>query len=112
MSIYQESGAEVIAEDLGTVPDFVRASLRRLGVPGFKVFRWERHWNASGQPFVDPAEYRGLGRHDGHARHRAFATWWKPAAGDRVALIRLPSVARYFPRPATATAGAKRSPRS
>ncbi len=54
--IYQESGAEIIAEDLGTVPDFVRASLRRLGVPGYRVFRWERDWNAVQHPFVDPAD--------------------------------------------------------
>src|SRR5262249_38748463 len=40
--IFLESGSEVSAEDLGTVPDFVRASLARLGVPGFKVLRWER----------------------------------------------------------------------
>jgi 4-alpha-glucanotransferase len=29
-----ETGAAIIAEDLGVVPDFVRASLSRLGVPG------------------------------------------------------------------------------
>ena len=42
LRIFLESGAEVLAEDLGTVPDFVRASLARLGVPGCKVLRWER----------------------------------------------------------------------
>ena len=66
------AGAEIIAEDLGTVPDFVRASLARLGVPGFRVFRWERHWHADGQPFRDPRDYpRRLGGHLRHARHRA-----------------------------------------
>src|SRR6185436_4658590 len=54
---FMASGAEVIAEDLGIVPDFVRDSLARLGVPGYKVFRWERRWEAPGQPFRDPAEY-------------------------------------------------------
>jgi 4-alpha-glucanotransferase len=33
--------AVVLAEDLGTVPDFVRASLAEIGVPGTKVLRWE-----------------------------------------------------------------------
>jgi 4-alpha-glucanotransferase len=31
----------VLAEDLGTVPDFVRASLAAIGIPGTKVLRWE-----------------------------------------------------------------------
>jgi 4-alpha-glucanotransferase len=33
--------AEVLAEDLGTVPDFVRQSLLEIGIPGTKVLRWE-----------------------------------------------------------------------
>jgi 4-alpha-glucanotransferase len=33
--------AEVLAEDLGVVPDFVRESLRDIGIPGTKVLRWE-----------------------------------------------------------------------
>jgi 4-alpha-glucanotransferase len=39
--------AEVLAEDLGTVPDFVRASLKELDIPGTKVLRWE---NDNGVP--------------------------------------------------------------
>ena len=34
LDLFRGAGAEIIAEDLGTVPDFVRASLARLGVPG------------------------------------------------------------------------------
>lgn len=34
-------GAEVIAEDLGTVPDYVRPSLADLGIAGMKVPHWE-----------------------------------------------------------------------
>ena len=56
LGVFQEAGAALIAEDLGTVPDFVRASLARLGVPGFRVFRWERHWHTEGQPFREPAD--------------------------------------------------------
>jgi 4-alpha-glucanotransferase len=33
--------AEVLAEDLGTVPDFVRLSLAEQEIPGTKVLRWE-----------------------------------------------------------------------
>ena len=72
VKIYLQSGAEIIAEDLGTVPDMVRESLQRLEVPGFKVFRWERDWKAAGPPFIDPAKYPpSLGGDDRHARHRA-----------------------------------------
>jgi 4-alpha-glucanotransferase len=31
----------VIGEDLGTVPDYVRPSLRSLGLAGFKIPQWE-----------------------------------------------------------------------
>ncbi len=32
---------EVVAEDLGAVPPFLRPSLERVGVPGYRVLRWE-----------------------------------------------------------------------
>ena len=69
VSIFKSSGAEVIAEDLGSVPAFVRTSISALGVPGFKVLQWERHWNEPGQPPVDPRTFPALsvattGTHD------------------------------------------------
>jgi len=33
----------VVGEDLGTVPDYVRPSLRSLGIAGFKIPQWENH---------------------------------------------------------------------
>ncbi len=77
LSIFGGSGARVIAEDLGTVPDFVRQSLARLGVPGYKVFRWERHWEREGRPYRDPAAYPAAsvatsGTHD----TEPMAVWW------------------------------------
>jgi 4-alpha-glucanotransferase len=44
-----------IAEDLGTVPKEVRATLQQLGIPGTKVIRWERNWDGDEQfiPFED-----------------------------------------------------------
>ncbi len=83
LGIFREPGSEIIAEDLGAVPDFVRASLARLGIPGFKVFRWERHWHHEGQPFRDPAEYPAVsvatsGTHD----TEPLAIWWEQATDE------------------------------
>src|SRR5262245_25079796 len=83
LEIFREPGSEVIAEDLGTVPDFVRASLSRLGVPGFKVLRWEKRWHDEGQPFRDPAEYPAVsvavsGTHD----TEPLMVWWDLAPDD------------------------------
>ena len=33
---------EVIAEDLGALPDYLRPSLERIGVAGYRVLRWEQ----------------------------------------------------------------------
>jgi 4-alpha-glucanotransferase len=80
LELFRGAGAEIIAEDLGIVPDFVRASLTRLGVPGYRVFRWERHWHTVGHPFRDPSEYPRLsvatsGTHD----TEPLAVWWEEA---------------------------------
>jgi 4-alpha-glucanotransferase len=94
LRVFLASGATVVAEDLGLVPDFVRAAMTRLGVPGCKVFRWERHWQQPGQPFVDPAEYpvRSMattGTHD----TEPLVTWWRDAPEDeRAAAVSLPLV--------------------
>jgi 4-alpha-glucanotransferase len=41
-AVLGESGdARVIGEDLGTVPEYVRPSLRSLGIAGFKIPQWE-----------------------------------------------------------------------
>jgi 4-alpha-glucanotransferase len=96
VEIFREPGAEIIAEDLGIVPDFVRASLARLGAPGFRVFRWERHWETPGQPFRDPSEYPAVsvaasGTHD----TEPMADWWARAPEDeRRAVADLPTVRR------------------
>jgi 4-alpha-glucanotransferase len=80
MQLFRSAGAEIIAEDLGTVPDFVRASLARMAVPGYRVFRWERHWHTPGQPFREPAEYPAAsvatsGTHD----TEPLVVWWGAA---------------------------------
>ena len=91
IGVFRESGAYIIAEDLGTVPDFVRESLGRLQVPGYRVLRWEREWNQPGQPFRDPAHYpaRSLattGTHDTDP----LAIAWDDAPPDERAAIACP----------------------
>lgn len=87
--------ARVIAEDLGTVPDFVRASLGRVGVPGYRVLRWERKWHDPGQPFRDPAWWPALsvattGTHD----TESLAEWFEGMPDDeRRAFLALPQLA-------------------
>ena len=94
LSVFREPGSEIIAEDLGVVPDFVRASLARLGIAGYKVFRWERHWHIEGQPFKDPREYPPVsvatsGTHD----TEPMVIWWEDASpSEREAVLAIPSV--------------------
>ena len=96
LRIFSSAGAEIIAEDLGVVPDFVRASLARLGIPGFRVFRWERYWHGPGQPFVDPGDYPAIsvatsGTHD----TETCAAWWSAAPDeDREQVKALPTMKR------------------
>ena len=94
LQVFREPGAELIAEDLGVVPDFVRASLARLSIPGYKVLRWERHWHDEGQPFRDPVDYPACavatsGTHD----TETMAAWWQEAKADeKEAVLAIPSV--------------------
>ncbi len=95
LSIFAEPGSKIVAEDLGTVPDFVRESLAELGVPGYRVFRWEREWTLEGRPYRDPAEYPAAsvatsGTHDTDP----VAVWWDGLdAEERAAALAAPGVA-------------------
>jgi 4-alpha-glucanotransferase len=80
LQLFKAPGADIIAEDLGSVPDYVRMSMSTLGVPGFCVLRWEREWHVEGQPFRDPTAYppnsvAASGTHD----TEPLATWWASA---------------------------------
>jgi 4-alpha-glucanotransferase len=87
----QYAGAEVVAEDLGTIPDFVRTALRELAIPGYKVMRWERQWLEPGQPFIPPSAFPPIslatsGTHDTDT----LAEWWDTlGAHDRTAVLRV-----------------------
>jgi 4-alpha-glucanotransferase len=96
LGVMRATGSQIIAEDLGTVPEFVRASLARLDVPGFKVLRWEREWPEPGQPFRDPSDYPPLsvatsGTHD----TEPLVVWWEGASeDDRQQVSALPTIQR------------------
>jgi 4-alpha-glucanotransferase len=83
LEVLRAAGARLIAEDLGVIPDFVRETLTRLAIPGFKVLRWEREWDREGRPFRDPAAYPAIsvatsGTHDTETN----AEWWDEAPAD------------------------------
>ena len=86
----EAAAMELIAEDLGVIPPFVRRSLKTLGLPGYKVMRWEREWNEPRQPFIDPVHYAELsvattGTHD----TETLCEWWREAqAGERLEFVR------------------------
>ena len=92
IAAFASAGSALIAEDLGTIPDFVRASLQRLQLPGYKVMRWERDWHTPGQPFHDPegfaaASLATTGTHDTDM----LADWWDTAPADeRTAVLKIP----------------------
>ncbi len=95
--------AEVLAEDLGTVPDFVRASLAEQEIPGTKVLRWE---NDQGVP-RDVTKFSHVsvavtGTHD----TESLRTWWEGlTARERelqltqapLARLKGPDQERYLP---------------
>lgn len=107
LAVLSQSGVTLIAEDLGLVPDFVRDSLARLGVPGYKVLRWERVWHIEGQPFHDPRAYPAAsvattGTHD----TEPIVVWWHMAPlAERKAALAIPAVAeRLSPNERTSAA--------
>lgn len=72
--------AEVVAEDLGTVPDYVRPHLLGLDVPGFKVCHWEQ--DAEGNVIMgdayDPCSFATYATHD----HEPMRTLWEHRRRD------------------------------
>jgi 4-alpha-glucanotransferase len=87
--------ARIIAEDLGVVPPFIRASLDKLAIPGYRVQRWERDYHTAGEPFLDPATWPAVsvattGTHDTDA----VADWYESLSDeDRVKLLAIPALA-------------------
>ncbi|QQL44868.1 4-alpha-glucanotransferase [Sulfuriroseicoccus oceanibius] len=73
------AGAGIIAEDLGTVPPYVRPALLDLGIPGTKVPQWE---HTDGR-FTDGSRYEEctLATYATHD-HEPMATLWERLRRD------------------------------
>ena len=74
----EETGEfRLVVEDLGTVPPYVRPSLEKMEIPGFKIPQWERHPDGK---IILGDQYQRLSlacyaTHD-HPPVRAFWTEW------------------------------------
>ncbi len=81
--------SQLIAEDLGIIPDFVRPALAQLGVPGYRVLIWEK----DGDVYRDPTTYPALSvacfaTHDTDS----VVTWWEGLTKkERAAVKAIPS---------------------
>lgn len=95
-----EVGARLIAEDLGSIPEYVAPTLLSLGAPGYKVLRWEQ----KDGKFTDPATWPAcsvacFGTHDTDP----VASWWKSLPEpERAALLDLPVLKDLSPKPGPA----------
>jgi 4-alpha-glucanotransferase len=94
LAVGREAGGELdlVGEDLGSVPDFIRRSLGRLDIPGFRVLRWEHDWGT----FRDPRSYpeqsvATTGTHD----TSSLVEWWEDelTADQRAAVAAVPAFA-------------------
>lgn len=82
---FREGGADIIAEDLGVIPDFVRESLWNLGIPGFRVLRWEQRDRRFRPPSEWPEQSVATnGTHDTDTS----AVWWEALPDHERAAIR------------------------
>ena len=74
--VLSEAGrAHPVAEDLGLIPPFVHEVLGALGIPGYKVARWQTRHDGS---FIHPREFPPLsvathGNHD----TSTLPGWWR-----------------------------------
>jgi 4-alpha-glucanotransferase len=78
------TGAGIVAEDLGVIPTWVRQTLERQSIPGYRVLRWER----DGAVFRDPALFPAVsltttGTHD----TETLREWWETTSdAERLAV--------------------------
>lgn len=89
-------GAGIVAEDLGVMTPFVRSTLDRLGLPGFKVMRWARKDGV----YEHPHRYAKVslvttGTHD----TEMLREWWQTCQQwEREAVCRtFPELHRFSP---------------
>ena len=78
--------AGIVAEDLGVIPKWVRETLTRLAIPGYRVLRWEK----DGGVYRNPHDFPKLSlattsTHD----TETLREWWETQSTDaRAAVIR------------------------
>jgi 4-alpha-glucanotransferase len=94
---------EVVAEDLGLLPEFLRPSLSRLQLPGYRVFRWEKEeiWRDGHKQVLvrDPATWPKIsvaasGTHDTECQ----SVWYDGLSPDeRRDFLRVPGLGHLDP---------------
>jgi glycogen operon protein len=89
---------EVIAEDLGALPGYLRASLERVGVAGYRVLRWERE-GENGKDFRDPASWPEISVATNATHDTDTTAEWYDALTpeERERLRRIPALAALDP---------------
>jgi 4-alpha-glucanotransferase len=93
----------IIAEDLGVIPPFVHAVLKKLQLPGYKVMRWAREDGVYQHPHHYPdVSLVTTGTHD----TETMREWWQSAPGwEREAVCRtFPELNGFNPPPSEFTA--------
>lgn len=91
LSLMQDNTSMFLcAEDLGTIPQVCRDTLKELGIPGNDVQRWTKDWKLK-HDFLAPRDYRALSvamlsTHD----TTNWPAWWENEAGtvDETLFIR------------------------
>jgi isoamylase len=81
---------EVVGEDLGIVPGFLRPSLEKLQIPGYRVLRWEK----DGDTFRDPVSWpeSSVATNATHDTDTT-ASWYDTlSAGERQQLRKIPGL--------------------
>jgi 4-alpha-glucanotransferase len=86
---------EVIAEDLGTVPGYLRPSLERSGIAGYRVLRWEKDEDK----YRDPGEWPEISAaaNSTHDTDTTAAWWDSLSPDDRKQLQTIPALASIDP---------------
>jgi 4-alpha-glucanotransferase len=77
-ALAEETGKyRLMGEDLGTVPDYVRPSLRSLDICGFKVPMWEKEWDSSLTPgeAYEPLSVATYATHDHDPLRLMWERW-------------------------------------
>jgi 4-alpha-glucanotransferase len=82
--------AQVIAEDLGVIPPFVRATMKELGLPGYRVLPWEQDEKGFREPAAFPkTSVASWSTHD----TAPITSWWDELpAKDRAGLSEIADV--------------------